>query len=286
MKLRAVLIMLFPVLVLYVYSFIVPMVMVGQLALSNSDYVKSEFVGLRNFVEAFKDKYFTKSFANSFWFVLLIAPIKITLCYRIASFLTTFSKRVQSMGRFMLYIPSLTSGLIMALIWKWFLHRKGLINLFLALTGIDPIPWLAQPWTARIAISIIIIISGVGFYVIVFSAQMLSVPKELYDAAIIDGASERQYKQRILFPMMISTILLMLLLQIVGIMQIWELCYVLTGEGGPKGSTASPAYDVFQTAFRFGRQGYAAAKGIILMLAIAAVLLMKRKVEKWLDLEN
>ena len=79
----------------------------------------------------------------------------------------------------------------------------------------------------------------------------------------------------------IPTILLALLLLIVGIMQMWETIYVLTGEGGPGGSTASPAYDIFQTAFRFGRQSYAAAKGIILMFVIASILILKKQVERW-----
>ena len=280
MKLRAAIIMLIPVLIMYIYSFVIPLILVGQLSFLSSDYVTSEFIGFDNFINAFQDKYFMQSFANSFWFILLIVPFKLTICYRIASFLTDFSKRIQAIGRFVLYIPSLTSGLIMTLVWGWFLLRKGLINQFLATIGIEAIPWLAIPWTARVSISMIVIVSGVGFYVIVFSAAMLSVPRELHDAAIIDGASERQYKRLILFPIMIPTILLLLLLLIVGIMQMWEQIYVLTGEGGPGGSTASPAYDIFQTAFRFGRQSYAAAKGVILMFVIAGILILKRWVEK------
>ena len=282
MKLRAALIMLAPVLILYVYSFVIPLVIVTRISFFDSDYVTSTFVGFRNFVDAFKDKYFMKSFANSFWFVLMIAPLKIAVCYKISVFLTSFSKRIQGIGRFVLYIPSLTSGLIMSLVWGWFLLRRGLINQFLELAGIPPVGWLAMPWTARISISLILIASGVGFYVIVFSASILSIPKELHDVALIDGCSERQYKRHILFPLMVPTILLLLLLLIVGIMQLWETLYVLTGTGGPKGSTASPAYDIFLTAFRFGRQSYGAAKGLILMFVIAGVLLAKRQIEKWL----
>jgi len=274
--------MLIPVLVLYVYSFLIPIVLVGRLAFLSSDYVTSEFIGFSNFVNAFKDKYFMKAFANSFWFILMIAPLKLTVCYLIASFLVGFGKRLQAIGRFLLYVPSLTSGLIMTLIWGWFLLRKGLINQFLAIVGISAVPWLATPWTARFSIATIIIVSGIGFYVIIFSASILSVPRELHDAALIDGATERQYKRYILFPIMIPTILLALLLLIVGIMQMWETIYVLTGEGGPGGSTASPAYDIFQTAFRFGRQSYAAAKGIILMFVIASILILKKQVERWL----
>jgi len=281
MKIRAVLLMLVPVVILYLYSFLAPMALVGRLAFYSSDYVKSEFVGFRNFADAFRDKYFVKSFENSFWFILLIVPFKLALSYSVASFLTGFSKKIQSVGRFLLYVPSLTSGLIMTLIWAWFLRRDGLINQFLILAGLPAVPWLALSWTARFSVAMIIIASGIGMAVIIFCASMLSVPKELHDAALVDGASEKQYKRNILLPIMVPTILLVVLLQIVGVMTMWETIYVLTGTGGPGGSTASPVYDVFQTAFRFGKQSYAAAKGIILMFVIAGILLVKRQIEKF-----
>ena len=280
MKLRAALLMLTPVLLLYLYSFAIPLVLVGRLSFFNSDYVVQQWIGLQNYAQAMHDKYFLKTFANSFWFVLMVVPLKMLLCYKIAVFLISFSKRVQAVGRFVLYIPSLTSGLIMTLIWGWFLLRKGLINSFLALAGIPAVPWLATPWTARTAISMIVIIGGVGFYVIVLSASMLGIPKELHDVALTDGATERQYKRHILLPLMVPTITLCLLLMIVGIMTMWETIYVLTGTGGPQGSTSTPVYDVFQTAFRFGHQSYAAAKGIILMFVIAGILSVKTIIEK------
>lgn len=272
--------LLLPALVFYSYSFLVPLVIVGRLSLFESNYITSTWVGLKNYIDCFHDKYFLKSFANTFWFILMVVPLKMVFCYRVASFLTGFSKRVQGIGRFMLYIPSLTSGLIMTLIWGWFLMREGLFNQILANIGIAAIPWLYEPWLARLSISMIVVVSGVGFYVIILSASMLSVPKELREVALTDGATERQYKRFILFPMMVPTILLCLLLLIVGITQMFETIYVLTGSGGPAYSTSTPVYDLFQTAFRFGHQSYGAAKGVVLMLAIGAVLGLKTFVEK------
>lgn len=272
--------LLLPVLVTYVYSFLAPLVIVTRLSLFDSDYIRSTWVGLQNYVECFQDKYFTKTFANTFWFIVMVVPLKMIFCYQMASFLTGFSKRVQAVGRFMLYIPSLTSGLIMTLIWSWFLMREGLFNSILVSAGFQAMPWLHTPWLARLSISMIVIISGVGFYVIVLSASMLSVPKELREVATVDGASMRQYKRYILFPLMLPTVLLCLLLQIVGLAQMFETIYVLTGSGGPEYSTSTPVYDVFQTAFRFGHQSLGAAKGIVLMFAIGAVLGVKTFIEK------
>lgn len=280
MKLRAALLLLVPVLVVYVYGFVAPLAIVGRLSFYDSDYVRESWAGISNYVDCFKDRLFMKTFRNTLWFVLMIVPLKMLFCYKIASFLTGFSRRVQSVARFLLYVPALTSGLIMTLIWSWFLLREGLFNQVLTSIGLQALPWLYEPWLARASISMIVIVSGVGFYVIVLSASMLSVPKELREVAIVDGATERQYKRHILFPLMVPTILLCLLLLIVGIAQMWETIYVLTGSGGPEYSTSTPVYDVFQTAFRFGHQSFAAAKGIMLMLAIGAVLGAKALLER------
>ena len=280
MKLKAAILLLIPALVFYIYSFAAPLVIVGRLSLLESNYITSTWVGMKNYVDAFRDKYFLKTFANTFWFILMIVPLKMVFCYRMSVFLCSFNKRVQAIGRFMLYIPSLTSGLIMTLIWSWFLLREGLFNQILLSVGLQALPWLYEPWLARMSISLIVVVSGVGFYVIVLSASILSIPKELKEVAFCDGATERQYRRHILFPLMVPTILLCLLLLIVGIAQMFETIYVLTGSGGPEYSTSTPVYDVFQTAFRFGHQSYAAAKGIVLMFAIAGVLGVKTWIEK------
>ena len=283
MSKRAALLMLLPAGAFFLLSFAVPMVLVGRLSFFKVDYVSEEWLGLGNYIGAFQDHYFIKSFFNAFWFVLFITPPIVGGAYWISSMLTGFRERVQSAVRFIVYIPGLASGLIMGLLWAWILMREGLVNQFLSLAGISAIPWLSQPWTARVSISVIVVTSSIGGLVILFAAGMHSLSKELRDAATIDGASERQYKRHIVLPLMMPTILLAVLLEIVGIMQMFETVFVLTGEGGPEGSTASPVYEIFLTAFRFGKSGLAAAKGIILMVVIAAILLVKRRVEKWAE---
>jgi len=118
-------------------------------------------------------------------------------------------------------------------------------------------------------------------FVILFSAAMLAIPTELKDAALIDGATERQYRRLIVRPILMPTILLALLLIVVGTIQLWETIYVLTGEGGPGGATATPVYNIFQTAFKYGRPGYAAAKGIILLVVIGLVVAVQKRIERW-----
>ncbi|MFH1603302.1 MAG: sugar ABC transporter permease [Pseudomonadota bacterium] len=273
--------MIAPAGLFFLLAFVGPILLVVRLSFFATNYVTSEFVGFGNFARAFQDKMFWKSFFNVGVFVLFIAPASIGIAYRIALFLQRFGRRLQAAGRFICYVPSLTSGLVMALLWSWLLLRAGLINQFLATVGIAAIPWLALPWTARLSVALVALSSGPGLFVILFSAAMLAIPRDLKDAALIDGATDRQYKRLIVRPILMPTILLALLLVIVGTMQSWETIYILTGRGGPQGSTATPVYDIFLTAFMYGRSGYAAAKGLILIVVIAAVVFGKRKIEQW-----
>jgi len=280
MKLKAALLLLAPAIIMYLFSFVWPILMVVQLSLLDTNYVSSSFVGLKNFAEAFQDSYFIKSFFNAFIYVIFIVPLTIFIACTISIFLMDFSKRVQSISRFVIYLPSLASGYIISLLWKWFLLREGLVNYVLSWVGIEPISWLFVPWAARGALSGIEVISSIGFMVILMSASLQTVPQDLHDAAVIDGATERQFKRYIVLPWLVPTLLLASMLMVIGVMKIWSTIYILTPEGGPGGATVSPVYEVFLTAFHMGRHGYGAAKGILLLVVIAAIIAVKQRLEK------
>jgi len=278
--LRAALLLLAPAIAMYLFSFVWPIIMVVKLSLFSTNYVLSTFVGLQNFANAFRDQYFIKSFFNASIYVIFIVPLTILISCAIALFLSDFSKRVQSISRFIVYLPALASGYIISLLWKWFLMRDGLINYVLSWINIEPISWLFVPWAARAALSGIEVVSSIGVIVILLSASLQSIPKELHDAAVIDGATEKQYKRFIVMPWLLPTILLVFMLMIIGVMKIWSTIYILTPEGGPAGATASPVYEIFLTAFHFGRHGYGAAKGIILLIIIAVIIAIKQYAER------
>jgi len=282
MKPRAALLMILPALVLFAVTFIAPLLLVGRLSFYQSDYVHTAYVGFQNYIDAFRDTYFLKSFVNSSVMTIMLAPLITIVAYTVASAISDYSEKVQAAARFLFYVPGLTSGLIMGILWLWILDRSGLVNNFIVSFGGEPVPWLYDLWPARFSIVLVSTFSGMGGYIILYAVTMHAIPEELRDAAKVDGASGRQYKKLIQRPLMMPTILLALLLSIVGTMQLWESIYMLTAEGGPEGGTASPVYEIFLTAFKFGKAGYAAAKGIILMLVLIAILLIKNRVEGWL----
>ncbi len=281
MRTRAVLLLIAPAAIVFVFSFAVPLVLVGKLSFYTLDAGRSVFVGFANYAKALADPMFMKSFVNAFWFVLLISPLGIGIPYWIAIFLQRFTPRAQSIGRFIIYVPSLTSGLIVTLLWRWLLMRNGLINDILAHIGVSSIGWLGEQWPARIAVAMVALSGGGGVFVILFSAVILAIPKELKEVAVIDGATERQYRRMVLGPLLRPTVLLALLLTMVGTMQIWDTIYVLFQTGGPRGAAATPVYDIFLTAFMYGRANSAAAKGVMLLIVIAALVVVKRRIEAW-----
>ena len=285
MNTRAALLLLVPAGVFFLLSFAVPLVLVGRLAFFATDYGQREFVGLANFINATRDANFLRSFGNVFWQVLLVIPGGLGIPYAVTMFLQRFSRRWQAAARFICYVPALSSGLVMALLWQWLLMRDGVVNYALSLMGIAAIPWMGQPWPARVAV-MLVGMAGIGTFVILYSATVLSIPQELHDAAVVDGATERQYRRLVVGPLLRPTVLLALLLTIVGTMQTWESIYVLFPEGGPKGAVASPVYEIFLTAFMYGRAGYAAAKGLILLVVIAAIVVLKQRIERWAGAER
>lgn len=273
--------MLTPATALYALCFVAPVIVAVRLSLFKSNYITSTFVGFANYVKMFSDYYFIKSFGNAFILVLFIVPPLLFLAYHIAAHIADFSSRTQSALRFIFFIPGLASGIIMALIWRWILHIDGLINQLLMLAGLQPVLWLINAWPARVSVALIQVITVVGGNVLLLSAIICGLPAELRDAALIDGCNARKYRKYIIRPYLLRTILLIALLNIIGVMQIWETSYVLLPAGGPEGSTASPVYEIFLTAFMYRHQGYAAAKGVVLAVVIATMIAAKQRIETW-----
>ena len=272
--------MLLPVLVFGGLAFVGPLFMVGHLSLFDTNYVVSKYVGLRNFVAMFSDRYFVRSLSNAFWYIIFVMPLLTFLSYKSALLLASMNKRAATAGRFMFYIPALTAGIIISLVWRWIYAREGLANWIISSLGLPVVSFFSDQWAARIAISIIIISMSMGSYSIVMFAGIKAIPKELHDAARIDGASDRQYRRFVITPLMVPTILLVALLTMISATQIWETVYWMTN-GGPGGYTASPIFDIYLTGFQNGHYGLASAKSIFVMVLIALVSLGKNRVEKW-----
>ena len=241
-----------------------------------TNYITEHWVGLGNYAETLRDGSFAQSIVNVFAFVLFIVPPTLAFSYLGAVLIEGVSKGLQSFARFAVYVPTMAAGLIISIVWKWIFSRGGLAD---SIVGIN-VGWLSEVWPARAAVAFAVVTTAIGQYVIMFSALMKTIARDLKDAAEIDGAGGWHYQFHIVLPLMTPTILLIILLSILGTMQMWETVYWMTG-GGPGGRTSTPIYDIYLTAFNFSHHGLAAAKSVVLLVVIAGFVAVKRRVETW-----
>lgn len=241
---------------------------------------KSTFVGLANYTRALSDPQFWLSMANAGVYLILTVPITIALGLFVAVLLHA-KMPGRTMFRVLFYIPVVTSWVVVSLLFKYlFTTDGGAVNW--ALTDllpfhVDPVPWLQQRWTALVAISILGIWKSVGWCVVVFLAALTGVGEDQYEAADLDGANAWQKFWHVTVPGIKSTILFVLVLQVIGAFNVFISVQLMTN-GGPAGQTEVPMTYMYKTAFQFLDFGYASAMSFILAIVIFAVSLVQFRV--------
>lgn len=172
--------------------------------------------------------------------------------------------------RTLFFSPVVVSLVAWTIVWSFLLQANGGINGLLAVIGIEGPNWLRQPSTAMISVVVVQVLKNVGLNMVLFLAALQGVPKELYEAARVDGAPRFKQFYRITLPLISPTILLASIVTIVGALQVFAQIMILT-QGGPGFSTTVLVYYLFQQAFQFHFFGYGSTLSIVL-LAIVAVL--------------
>ncbi|WP_414850778.1 carbohydrate ABC transporter permease [Brevibacillus sp. IT-7CA2] len=244
------------------------------------------FVGLDNYVNMFTDD---PLFWQSLWvtikFALLFVPLNLFIALFLAMML---NQKVKGSGFFrtVFYLPSVISGVALAMIWAWVYDGEyGIFNYLLSLVGITGPDWLNDTSWALVAM-VIASLWGQGSMVLIFLAGLKSIPESLYEAASIDGAGAVQKFFRITLPMVSPTILFNLIMTIISAFQQLSLALLLTG-GGPLQSTYFYAMYAYDNAFKYFKMGYASANSWF-MFAIILVLtfLVFKTSGKWVYYEG
>jgi ABC-type sugar transport system permease subunit len=234
-----------------------------------------KFVGLDNYIQLFtNDKIFIKGLLNTTVFVLLGMSIGPTLGLLTALMLNQ-NVRFRSLFRTAYYLPVMTSLVVVSTIWLMLYNRNGLINTFLVSIGLSKVGWLSNPHVALISIVIASVWQGFGFETVVFLAALQSIPRELYEAAMIDGAGGGAQFRYITLPSLRPVIIFVYIIGIIGSYQVFDQIYVMS-QGGPVFSTTSIVYYLF-TKFMDLRLGYASAIAYILfaILVVFSYLQMR-----------
>ncbi|HET7628129.1 MAG TPA: sugar ABC transporter permease [Bacillales bacterium] len=258
-------------------------------SLTNYDVTSQmDFIGLQNYVKAFTiDPIFWKSLYNTMYYVIFSVPLT-TLGSMLIALLLNQKIRGMRVFRTVYYLPAVLSGVAVYLLWMQLLSPEGLINTVLAWFGIHGPAWLFDAdWTKPALI--LMQMWNVGGGMLLYLAALQGVPKTLYEAAEIDGASPFRKFLHISFPMITPVIFFDLVTSTIGGFQIFQEAYVMTdnGEGGPLNSLLFFNLHMWNKAFRSFDMGYAMAMSWVLFVIIFGLTLINIKVApKWVHYEG
>ena len=226
------------------------------------------FTALDNYRSLILDTEWWSAIRNTAVFTLHV-PVAMAVALALA-LLTQGSRRAMRWARLALFLPSITSVVAIAVVWKWLLNDGyGLVNQALARAGLGPIAWLTSPDTALASLMLISVWMVVGYQMVVFQAGLAAIPRDWYDAARVDGAGPLQRFRHITLPGLRHTLFFVLVTSVIGSFQVFGLVYVMT-EGGPLGATDVAVYHIYREAWEFLRFGNAAAMSWLLFAVVFA----------------
>jgi len=228
------------------------------------------FIGIENYVAVLTDARFHKAAANTAVFVLVGVPLTVVLGLGAAVLLNQAVVKFRTLFRVGFYLPVVTSIVAIAVVWRLLLGTEvGFVNGVLEGFGIDGPGWLNDERYALWSIIGVAAWRNLGFLMVIFLAGLQTIPKDLYEAAEVDGANAWQRFLGITLPLLRPTLLFAFVITGIGYVQFFEEPYVMT-EGGPLNATLSMALYSYNQ-FGFGNYGYTAAASFVLFIAIATV---------------
>ena len=231
------------------------------------------WVGLDNYRELlFEDPLFYKTLGNTAYMAVFTIPLSIVAAMGLAMLLN-MKVRGQSFYRTVFYLPTIVPFVASSLLWLWIFNPQyGILNALLWFIGIQGPGWLGDPAWSKPAL-VIMNLWGVGGWMIIYLAGLQDVPKELYEAAEIDGATWWNKTIHLTLPFMSPYILYSLILMLIGNFQFFTQPQVMT-QGGPVDSTRVYALYLYDAAFRYFRMGYASAMAWLLFLVVVALTVL------------
>jgi multiple sugar transport system permease protein len=233
------------------------------------------WVGLGNFRDALTDPSLRQAFVNVLLYGLIIVP-GVTVIGLAAALFVNQGWPLTTLARSVFFAPHVVSATVIGLIWVWILDtRLGIVNQYLSAIGLPAVPWLTSTGWSLIGVSIASIWWDLGLAFILFLAALREVPKTLYEAASIDGASRWQQFRHVTLPHLRPVSSMVITLQLISTMRIFSQVYVMTG-GGPAGSSNSVIHYIYTTAIVRNAMGYASTISILLFLVIIVLTLIQR----------
>lgn len=238
------------------------------------------FVEFKNFSRLFTDERVWIALKNTAEYVAIVVPTQTILALCLAVILNSKLKG-KNWFRIIFFMPTVTSSAVLTLIFMWIYNSNGLLNNILAFLGLPTYNWIGDPNVALKSIMIMNIWSTAPFFMVIYLAALQDVPKSLYEAAKLDGASEFDQFLTITLPLLKPVTFFIIVMGIIGTFQLFDQSYIFSGgSGGPNNATLTVVLLIYQYAFKSLDMGYAAALALMLAGIIMLATLIQRSLFK------
>ena len=275
---------LIPAVVLYTVFFIIPLFSSIFYSFTNLSLLHKtiNFVGIRNYIKVFKDGQIISSIKNTLIFAFSSTLIANVLAIFFAICLDNKFKS-SNIIRMLIFAPAVMSSLVIGYIWSYILSsdQYGMINSILSRMGVNSINWLGDAKYAMLCIILVYTWQWTGWCMVIYHANLQTIPEEYYEAAKIDGANSIQRVFRITLPLMVTSVTINSVLFIIGGLKVYDII-ISTTNGGPGFATESFTTVLVKRVFGMSQYGYGSAIAIVLFLIIFLIELIQLKyLRKW-----
>jgi ABC-type sugar transport system permease subunit len=265
-----------PFFVLFGVFFLYPIAFSLWLSVHNTRGIElTQFVGLGNFALLLRDRFFWGSMLNAVILFFIYVPLMTALAVVLASVLNAALLRLQGVWRMLIFLPHITSMVAAGYTFRLLLDRdSGYVNTALSVFGVGPIPWLDDAFWARISLGILMIWAWLGYNTVIMLAGLQTIPRELVEAAKVDGADELRALVKVTVPLLKPVIVFAVTLSVIGTFSLFAEPFVLT-RGGPARATETPVMQIFSTTFEEVKYGYAAAMAFVYFAVVVVVTIVQ-----------
>ncbi|MBZ8178916.1 sugar ABC transporter permease [Oscillatoria salina IIICB1] len=267
---------LLPAIIILGLTVFLPALQAFYLSFTRYEYdltLAPEWIGLANFQRLFQDKVFWQTLKNTLLYLIGVVPILVILPLGLA-ILVNQKLRGMNWFRTAFYTPVVISMVVAGIAWRAIYASNGLLNQFWQQLGFENgIPWLTSPNLALGSVMAVTIWKGLGYYMVIYLAGLQTIPEELYEAAAIDGSDGIIKHWDITIPLMRPYLILVAVISAISATKVFEEVYILT-QGGPRNSTTTVVYYVYEQAFQNLEISYACTIGLVLFLIILGLSIL------------